>query len=517
MNPGHDIELLISYGLDNGFIEELDIPMARNCLMELLRVEKPYEGSEVSSQKSEDRATVLPILRNLLDYAVGRKIVEHDTVTERDLFDTRLMGCLMPRPSEVARKFADIERGLGIRAACDWFYGFCMKSTYIRAERIAKNIKWDYQSKYGAMEITINLSKPEKDPEEVARLRTLPQVDYPKCMLCAENVGYAGRLDYPARQTLRVIPMTLNGEQWYFQFSPYVYYDQHCIVLREGHSPMRITRETFVRLLEFEERVPHYFMGSNAGLPIVGGSILNHDHFQGGAWEMPMARAKAALRLAPPASRPGLSAEVLHWPMSVLRLRHRDRAALAEAAAELLGVWEKYSDHGLGVHAFTGDTPHNAVTPIARRRGEDYELDFVLRNNRADDAHRLGIFHVHDDLHHIKKENIGLIEVMGLFILPGRLASEFDGLAKILCGAKAYDEAALSDPGHALNKHLPWLAAMLDEYKRVGSYDEAMEILREQCGEKCVRVLDDCGVFKDNEEGTKGFLRFLASAGYLPE
>jgi UDPglucose--hexose-1-phosphate uridylyltransferase len=263
--------------------------MARNGLLELLRLEKPYEesvGAGLCTRPQGDIPTARPILESLLDYAVQQGILENDTVTERDLFDTRLMGCLMPRPSEVARRFAEIERGQGIQAACGWFYDFCIKSTYIRKERIDKNIAWKHESKYGSLELTINLSKPEKDPQEVARLRTLPQIDYPKCMLCESNVGYAGRLDYPARQTLRVIPFGLNGEKWYLQFSPYVYYNQHCIVLREGHSPMKISKETFVRLLEFEERVPHYFMGSNAGLPIVGGSILNHDHFQGGCWEM---------------------------------------------------------------------------------------------------------------------------------------------------------------------------------------------------------------------------------------
>lgn len=527
MNPVCGIERLIAFGLDNYFIEEPDVPMARNYLMDLLRIDKPFEEMEVSSQKPEVRMgkagdrekapdAALPILESLLEYAVKKGIIENGTVTERDLFDTKLMGCLMPRPSEVNKKFEAIEIERGAEAAFDWFYDFCMKSTYIRAERIAKNIAWRHASPYGEMEITINLSKPEKDPQEVARLRTLPQVGYPKCMLCPENVGYAGRLDFPARQTLRVIPLTLNGERWYFQFSPYVYYHQHCIVLRREHSPMKITWETFVRLLEFEQRAPHYFMGSNAGLPIVGGSILNHDHFQGGVWEMPMARAKTLVHLHQERI-PGLSAEVLRWPMSALRLRHADRAALTEAAAAVLRAWEGYSDFSLGIHAHTGGEPHNAVTPIARRRGCDYELDIVLRNNRTDDAHKLGIFHVHDDLHHIKKENIGLIEVMGLFILPGRLASEFEGLAGILCGREKFDRAALSDTGHPLNKHLPWLEEMLGEYGgRVKDRGEAMEIIRRQCGEKCVRVLDDCGVFKDTEEGRRGFLKFLGTAGYLP-
>jgi UDPglucose--hexose-1-phosphate uridylyltransferase len=513
MNPALDIERLIAFGLYNGLIAELDAPMARNALLNLMRLDKPYIG------KPADIGTMpysaFPILESLLSFAVDNGIIEHDTVTERDLFDTKLMGCLMPRPSEVACEFEEMERARGAQAACDWFYDFCVKCGYIRAERIAKDIAWTYKSKYGKLDITINQSKPEKDPRVVALQKDLPQNDYPQCMLCASNVGYAGRLDYPARQTLRVIPMKLNGEQWYFQFSPYVYYLQHCIVLRDEHSPMKITKETFVRMLEFEERFPHYFIGANAGLPIVGGSILNHDHFQGGAWRMPMARAEAAKKLKNP-GWPSLSAEILKWPMPVLRLRHRDRFVLAGIAAQALEAWESYSDLSLGIQAYTGKEPHNAVTPIARRRGPEYELDLVLRNNRADDAHPYGIFHPHAGLHHIKKENIGLIEVMGLFVLPGRLAQEFSGLAKILCGQEPFDKAALAAAGHPLHKHLPWLESLLSEYKQAGSYDEAMGILKEQCGEKCAQVLDDCGVFKDSEEGMKGFTKFLKTAGYMP-
>ncbi len=517
MNPAHDIELLLAYGIAAGLITELDVPLARNSLLNVLQLDEPEcEAGCAAVLAQEKAASPAPLLENLIRYALERGIIENDTETERDLFDTKLMGCLMPRPSEVAAKFAALEAGQGPKSACDWFYDLCIKSGYIRAERVAKNIAWEHESPYGPMEITINLSKPEKDPQEVARLKTMPQVGYPKCQLCLSNVGYQGRLNHPARQTLRVIPTELNGEQWHFQFSPYVYYNQHCIVFRQEHIPMKISRETIIRLLEFITRFPHYFIGSNAGLPIVGGSILNHDHFQGGVWEMPMARAEAAVNLSQ--SRwPGLHAEIVRWPMSALRMRHSNPETLTDAASAVLTAWEAYSDYSLGIHAFTGGTPHNAITPIARRRGEDYELDIVLRNNRTSDEHKLGIFHVHDDLHHIKKENIGLIEVMGLFILPGRLEAEFEGLAEILCGRRSFDQKALENPANPLNKHLPWLNDMLQSHSRIETYDEAMTLIKLQCGEKCVRVLDDCGVFKDTVEGRAGFLRFAETAGFSAE
>ena len=514
MNAAQYVERLVAYGIAAGLITELDAPMARNSLLDNLRLDEPEEDMACAVGLIGDGVpSPTAFLAPLIEYALANGLIENDTETERDLFDTKLMGCLMPRPSETASQFEAIFNKQGPKAACDWFYELCIKSGYIRAERVAKNIAWNHESKYGSLEVTINLSKPEKDPREVARLKTMPQVGYPKCQLCLSNVGYKGRLNHPARQTLRVLPLTLNGERWYFQFSPYVYYNQHCIVLRHEHIPMKISRDTIVRLLEFITVFPHYFIGSNAGLPIVGGSILNHDHFQGGVWTMPMSQAKAAVRLRQD-RWPGLSAEIIRWPMSVLRIRHADASVLTEAASEILGVWERHSNTALGIHSHSGDTPHNAVTPIARRRGTDYELDIVLRNNRTDEQHKLGIFHVHDDLHHIKKENIGLIEVMGLFILPGRLETEFEGLAGILCGQERFDAEALGNPAHPLNKHLPWLRDMMTQYGLMKSREEAMAVIKRQCGEKCVRVLDDCGVFKDDEAGMKGFLEFVETAGF---
>ncbi len=506
-NPAADVERLVAFGIARGMMTPLDAPMARNLLLDALHLTQPAEEPE---NPVDAQDTALPILSRLLDYAVAQGLIENDTETERDLFDTKLMGAMMPRPSEIAAKFQALEASQGIRAACQWFYGLNIESGYIRSDRVARNIAWNHDTTYGTMEITINLSKPEKDPREVARLKTLPQVGYPKCQLCPSNVGYRGRLDHPARQTLRMLPVTLNGESWFFQYSPYVYYPEHCIVLREEHVPMRIRRETFVRLMDFLERFPHYFIGSNAGIPIVGGSILNHDHFQGGAWTMPM--SKAAVRHSLRAPVKGLEAGILHWPMSVLRLRHESADALTEEASRLLSLWEAYSDESLGILAHT-DSPHNAVTPIARRRGEAWELDFVLRNNRTSAEHPMGIFHVHGDLHHIKKENIGLIEVMGLFILPGRLDAEFRALADILCGSVPYDRAALEDAAHPLNKHLRWLDAMLAEGPSA-TLDQAMARIQGECSNKCVRVLQDCAVFQDDEAGHAGFLRFAQHAGY---
>ena len=503
-NPANDVEELLAFGLAHDLIHPLDTPMARNVLLDALALTQPAEAA------AQAPASALPALARLLEYAVAQGMIENDTETERDLFDTRLMGAMMPRPSEVAARFAALEASQGIQAACRWFYQLCIDCGYIRSDRVARNIAWEHQTAYGRMEVTINLSKPEKDPREVARLKTLPQVGYPKCQLCPSNVGYQGRLDHPARQTLRVLPVRLNGESWYFQYSPYVYYPEHCIVLREEHIPMKISRETFVRLMGFLDRFPHYFIGSNAGIPIVGGSILNHDHFQGGVHTMPMSLAGTRQELHAPVE--GMHAGIVHWPMSVLRLRHANADVLVAEATRLLDLWEAYSDESVGILAHT-DAPHNAVTPIARRRGEDWELDFVLRNNRTSAEHPMGIFHVHSDLHHIKKENIGLIEVMGLFILPGRLESEFRGLADILCGSEPYNPAALADAAHPLNKHHSWLQSMLGEGPSA-TLEDAMARIRHQCADKCVRVLQDCAVFRDDEPGRAAFLRFAQHAGY---
>ncbi|MGI5878340.1 MAG: UDP-glucose--hexose-1-phosphate uridylyltransferase [Christensenellales bacterium] len=509
------IEKLLAFGLCYALIEPLDVPHVRNALLDALSLSETTATGTVPQTEGPVPETATPILRPLLDYAVSHGLIE-DTVTARTLLDTRLMGCLMPRPSEIAARFEALRNHDGIAAATDWFYDINRRSNYIRVDDVARSLEWPYESgRYGRLKITINLSKPEKDPREIAQLRTLPRSAYPACPLCLDNVGYAGRLDHPARQTLRVLPLTLNRESWFFQYSPYVYYDHHCIVFKREHTPMHIDRNTFIRLLEFTEQFPHYFIGSNAGLPIVGGSILNHDHFQGGASELPMARAAIDQPLVPPSAFPGTAA-ILRWPMSVVRLGCDDPEALVEAGDRLLAAWQDYSDPGRDIIARSPDgTLHNAVTPIVRRRAGRFELDLVLRNNRTSAEHPMGIFHPHAELHHIKKENIGLIEAMGLFILPGRLENELAGLSDVLTSHAPLDERTLEQPDHPLCKHLPWLRAMVSEYGTSLSQTEAAVLLRREVGRLCVEILRDAGVFKDTLDGREGFLHFLESAGYV--
>lgn len=505
------VEKLIAYGLRYDLLKPLDAVEARNALLDILGLDEPAAGVPQDALPP----TPTPILRTLLDFAVTRGLIEN-TATARTLLDTRLMGCLMPRPSRIAEHFESLRGQRGVAAATGWFYEMNRRSNYIRVDDLARNLEWPYRSeRYGRMEITVNLAKPEKDPREIARLKNLPASGYPRCMLCLENMGYAGRPDFPARQTLRALPLTLNGENWYFQYSPYVYYDQHCIVFREEHAPMRIDRDTFVRLLEFVDQFPHYFIGSNADLPIVGGSILHHDHFQGGAHVLPMARAAVDAPLTAPENL-SMRAGILRWPMSALRLTAADPGALVEAAGRLLEAWRGYGDSEAGIVPRSPDgTPHNTVTPIARRRGADYELDLVLRNNRTSAEHPMGVFHPRAGLHHIKKENIGLIEVMGLFILPGRLERELAGVSDVLTGRTPLDESLRAED-HPLRKHLPWLERLVEAYGTDLDDSRAAALLRDEVGRICVNVLEDAGVFKDTAAGRRGFLRFLETLGYGP-
>lgn len=503
---------LVAYGQAHKLLDELDAVAARNALLDAMALDEPGENYIL---EGEAPRTPAPILRELLDDAVDRGLIE-DTAAARALLDTRLMGCLTPRPSQVRDRFEALRKQSGIKAAVDWFYRLCLDSNYIRADDLSRNLAWTYESpEYGRLEITVNLSKPEKDPRDIERLKSLPPSGYPRCLLCLENMGYAGRLDFPARQTLRVIPLTLNGERWYFQYSPYIYYDEHCIVLRHEHIPMKLDRDTFRRLLDFTGQFPHYFMGSNADLPIVGGSILSHDHFQGGAHVMPMARAPVEIPLSPPAGFKG-KAGIVRWPMSAVRLTAAAPGPLVEAADRLRTAWSDHADPGLDILPYSDATPHNTVTPIARRRDAAYELDLVLRNNRTSARHPLGIFHPHVDLHHIKKENIGLIEAMGLFILPGRLDSELTGIAGILSGRTPLDEKALENEIHPLAKHLPWIRELAGENGTCLSAEEAGSLLRDRVGRVCERVLHDAGVYKNTPEGRRGFLRFLGTLGYVP-
>lgn len=505
-DAAYQIEALLGYAQQRGLLSCADICYARNHLLDTLHVDTPWEGDAVPAAASAGQPLAV-----LLDYAYAQGLMADNTPTLRDLFDTRLMDAVTPRPSEVNRQFAQYRQNQGIQAATSWFYQFCQDIGYIRMERIAKNIAWRHTSPYGELEITINLSKPEKDPREIAKLKTLPAAGYPKCLLCSENVGYAGRMNHPARQTLRILPLTLNGESWFFQYSPYVYYNEHCIVLNARHIPMKIGRGTFVRLLDFVAQFPHYFLGSNADLPIVGGSILNHDHFQGGQHALPMSKAGLRTQL----KREGFTgtAGIVDWPMAALRLTSDNPCELTEMADRVLTLWREYSDPSADVLAYTGQTPHNTITPIARRRGEAYELDLVLRNNRTTQEHPLGIFHPHAELHHIKKENIGLIEVMGLFILPARLKNELAALAPYLCDASLpLDE--ISDPSHPLFSHAHWMNDVVKRHGRQHDAAQAQAVLQTEVGQVCEQVLHHAGVFADTSEGNAALLRFLAQAGF---
>jgi len=511
---------LVRYALHHGLIRPIDRDWALNALLDLFGFTEPGAAEETLAKEDEPvPGEAAPILAPLIDFGVASGLVPDDTTTSRDLLDARIMGLVMPRPSEVAETFARQAEREGIEAATDAFYRLNIASNYIRMDRVRQNEYWVYGSEYGGIEITINLSKPEKDPREIARLRAMPPSSYPKCLLCPENVGYAGRPDHPARQNLRVLPLRLNGEDWYFQYSPYVYYNEHSIVLRAEHVPMAITEATFRRLFDFLDRFPHYFVGSNADLPIVGGSILSHDHFQAGRHVFPMEKAEPEEMFRHP-DYPGLTCGVVRWPMSVLRLAGSRREELEEAASALLAAWRGYSDPSVGIlaHAQQADgppQPHNTITPIARRKPDGrYELDLVLRNNRTSAEHPDGIFHPHRHLHHIKKENIGLIEVMGLAVLPGRLKGELRQIAAILTGERPYDPDAVADPSHPLRHHADWIAGLVRAHgTRLGAAD-AERLLREEVGRKFVEVLRCSGVFKRDEAGRAAFAAFAESAGW---
>lgn len=450
-----------------------------------------------------DERAVHEILNDLCDYAVSAGIIE-DGIVSRDLFDTRLMGVVTDRPSAVTEKFEHIYRRESARKATDYFYKLSRDSNYIRVDRVSKDLKWKVDTEYGSMDISINLSKPEKDPKAIAAAKLMPQVGYPKCALCHENVGYAGSVAKPARQTLRQIPFVMSGERWYLQYSPYVYYNEHCIALSAEHRPMRIGRSTFRKLIGFVSHFPHYFIGSNADLPIVGGSILSHDHMQGGRYSFSMEKAGVAMRVAFTAF-PDVEACILKWPMSVLRLRSRSEDSLVELSHRVLCEWRGYSDPERGIFAETDGTPHNTITPIARRVGEEYEIDLVLRNNITTEEHPLGVFHPHSEYHNIKKENIGLIEVMGLAVLPARLKDEMEMLAEAIVEDK--DIGSIPE----IAKHKDWYLSFAKNYSFT-SYN-VDGILKTEIGKTFVRVLWDAGVYKDNEDGRVGFLRFLEGVG----
>ena len=488
------IEDLLGYALRTGLIEECDRTWAANRLLQTLGLESWEPPQTVRERPLED------ILKELLDNAAARGVIQND-ITSRDLFDTELMGILTPRPSQVIQSFREKYRQ-SPEAATDWFYLFCQDTDYIRRYRVARDRKWKAATPYGELDITINLSKPEKDPKAIAAAKAAPQTSYPKCQLCRENEGYAGRLNHPARQNHRIVPITINQEDWFLQYSPYVYYNEHCIVLNGRHTPMKIDKATFRKLLDFIKQFPHYFVGSNADLPIVGGSILSHDHFQGGCYTFAMERAPIEQTVAF-REFPDVEAGIVKWPMSVIRLRCVDDRRLVELADHILAAWRGYTDEAAFVFAETDGEPHNTITPIARMREGQFELDLVLRNNITTEEYPLGVYHPHQELHHIKKENIGLIEVMGLAVLPARLKDELDGVARALVRG---DDLRADE---ALAKHADWAEEL--KSRHVFTAENAEELLRQEVGAVFAQVLEHAGVFKCTPEGRETFLRFIQS------
>ncbi len=486
------IDAFVSYVMNAGLAEPEDHWVLVNRILDILQ--KPdYEPSD--EPMTED---LEEILGGILDYAVEKGLCD-DNITAKDIFDTRIMGAVTPMPREIVRTFWEKYKKDPVEAT-DWYYKFSCDTDYIRRYRIEKDMRWKYPCEYGELDVTINLSKPEKDPKAIAAAKFAPQTAYPKCQLCRENEGYAGRMNHPARANHRIIPIEICGADWCLQYSPYVYYNEHCIVLNEEHIPMKIDKSAFEKLLDFVRIFPHYFVGSNADLPIVGGSILSHEHFQGGHYTFAMETADIREKVVFKGFE-DIEAGIVKWPMSVIRLRGADSARIAELADKILGIWRGYSDESVSVIAFSEDQPHNTITPIARRRGEDYELDLVLRCNITTEEFPMGVFHPHEDKHHIKKENIGLIEVMGLAVLPSRLKKELSDLAKAaVSGEDIYSDEALS-------KHADWLSELKKEY--TFTEENAMDIILKETGKVFEKVLEDAGVYKNTEEGYSAFRRFI--------
>ena len=484
------IDSLISYAINTGLADPLDHQVLLNRLLELLHLDGYTPSADPQSEDLEE------ILQGILDYACEMGLCE-DNVTARDLFDTCVMGALTPMPREIVRAFREKYAGNPVEAT-DYYYKLSCDTDYIRRYRIKKDMRWVTATEYGDLDITINLSKPEKDPKAIAAAKAAPQSGYPKCLLCRENEGYAGRMNHPARQNHRIIPVTISGKDWFLQYSPYVYYNEHCIVFNSEHTPMVIDKAAFSKLLDFVTLFPHYFVGSNADLPIVGGSILSHEHFQGGHYSFPMERAPVEQEVKF-AGFEDIKAGIVKWPMSVLRITGPHKERVVELADKILGCWRGYTDTEAFIFAETQGTPHNTITPIARRRGADYEMDLVLRNNITTEEHPLGVYHPHGELHHIKKENIGLIEVMGLAVLPARLKQELSGIEEaILQGTPLTGEMV---------KHEVWVNELLQRHRF--SPENTADILQMEVGKVFARVLEHAGVFKRNQQGTAAFDRFI--------
>lgn len=489
------IKSLVEYGILHELLTEDDRIYTTNMIIDTLNIDE-YSDEGIMEGELYD------ILKVINDYAVFAGIIESDSTTYRDLFDTRIMNLLLPRPSEVRRKFWTLYEE-SPKAATDYYYDFSKASDYIRTYRVSKDEKWKTNTEFGELDITINLSKPEKDPKAIAEAKTMKQSGYPKCLLCKENEGYAGRTNHPARENHRIIPITINNRSWNLQYSPYVYYNEHCIVFNGEHIPMVINRDTFCKLLDFVSQFPHYFVGSNADLPIVGGSILTHDHFQGGCYEFPMAKAEIVREFTVEGFE-DVEAGIVKWPMSVIRISgEKDR--IIELADTILKEWKEYTDEKSFVFAYTDGEPHNTITPIARVRDERFELDLVLRNNITTEEHPMGVYHPHSELHHIKRENIGLIEVMGLAVLPARLKNELSELKYAIM--KGSDLTA----NELTSKHAKWAETFIEKYPKETFKDEALtdKIIKDEVGKVFKEVLCDAGIYKQSEEGMEGFLRFI--------
>ena len=489
------IQKLMDYGLQNDLIQPEDRYVVQNQYMEIFQMNDWQTSGEASSETEIDA-----ILQPLIDYACAQHLIP-DTGASRDLFDTRLMGVLTPMPREVMASFRK-HYAVSPEAATGWYYAFSQNLNYVRRGRIAKDLKWTYASEYGTLDITINRSKPEKDPRDIAAAKSAKASAYPKCQLCPENAGFAGNLKQPARQNLRPVSLQIQGEPWQLQYSPYGYYHEHCIVFNSSHVPMKIERNAFIKLFDFVKQFPHYFLGSNADLPIVGGSILSHDHFQGGHYTFAMAKAPIEEHVTIPGYE-DVEAGIVKWPLSVLRIRHKDEKRLIDLATHVLEVWRGYTDESAFIFAETEGEPHNTITPIARKKGDVYELDLTLRNNITTKEHPLGVYHPHAQYHHIKKENIGLIEVMGLAVLPARLKDELELLAEYLVEKK--------DPAEneSLKKHADWVKEFLPKYEEI-TKENVMGILEEEVGQVFVKVLEDAGVYKCTKEGRDAFKRFIS-------
>jgi len=490
------IKKLVTYGIETGLISEEERIYSTNLILDVLKLddyEEPQEGYK--------NVELQPVLKELLDFAVEKGLIE-DSVVYRDLFDTRLMNCLMPRPSQVIKIFKE-KYAVSPKEATDYYYKLSQDSDYIRRYRVCRDMKWVTKTEYGDIDITINLSKPEKDPKAIAAAKLAKQSGYPKCQLCRENEGYAGRTNHPARENHRIIPITINGCQWGFQYSPYVYYNEHCIVFNGQHIPMKVERATFVKLFDFIKLFPHYFIGSNADLPIVGGSILSHDHFQGGNYEFAMAKAPIEREFTVKGYE-DVKAGIVKWPLSVIRLSCADEKRIIDLADHILKAWRGYTDEAAYVFAETDGEPHNTITPIARKRGDMYELDLALRNNITTPECPLGLYHPHNELHHIKKENIGLIEVMGLAVLPSRLKEEMEVLSDYIVNGKDIRS------NEKIEKHADWVEAFRPKYDVINS-DNVDAIIKEEIGIVFKKVLEDAGVFKRDAEGQAAFDRFTAT------